>query len=169
VESHQEQVFRVALAMTGNRAEAEDVAQDAFLRAYRARLTFRGDSSIGTWLYRITLNVCLDRFARDHGRGRTFRSWGREEQDSGVASLQSEDDPERSTESSLVSIDIHRALKALTPRERAVFVLRHFEDLPLKDVASTLSIRVGTVKSLLYRAMVKLQKELSYYREEVKR
>jgi RNA polymerase sigma-70 factor, ECF subfamily len=167
VREHQGRIYHLALAMTGNRSDAEDIVQEAFLRAYQSRASFRGDSAIGTWLYRITANLSLDALSRRQ-RDRARSAADDPPQVPGIeAEARSNDDPERMAGSSITGREIDKALASLTPRERAVFVLRHYEDLPIKAVASTLSIRIGTVKSLLFRAVTKLQRELSHYREEV--
>jgi len=76
-------------------------------------------------------------------------------------------DPERATESSIAQSHIENALKSLSPRERSIFVLRHYSDMPLKEIALTLKISEGTVKSILFRALKRLQKELSFYRQDL--
>ena len=167
VQEHQERIFRLALSMTGDRAGAEDITQDVFLRAYRAYPSFRNDASVGTWLYRITVNLSLDALTRMRHNGRSLTDV-HPDGDAAFPSARYEDDLERAVASSLLGEHVRQALDGLSPRERAVFVLRHYEDMSLKDVATTLSIRVGTVKSLLFRAMVKLQKRLSVYREEAR-
>ena len=74
--------------------------------------------------------------------------------------------PDRSTESTLIQQHVERALDRLSSQERTVFVLRHYHDLSLKQIAETLSVAEGTVKSYLFRAVQRLQKELSFYRNE---
>jgi RNA polymerase sigma-70 factor, ECF subfamily len=167
VQEHQDRIFRLALSMTGDRAGAEDITQDVFLRAYRAYPSFRNNAAVGTWLYRIAVNLSLDALTR---KGKNSRNISDVllDGDATFPSDRHEDDLERAAASSLLGEHVRHALDGLSPRERAVFVLRHYEDMPLKDVAATLSIRVGTVKSLLFRAMVKLQKRLSVYREEAR-
>lgn len=75
--------------------------------------------------------------------------------------------PERSAESSVTQRHIEKALNNLSPRERSVFVLRHYNDMPLKEIAETLRISEGAVKSMLFRALKRLQKELAFYRQDL--
>ena len=75
--------------------------------------------------------------------------------------------PERSAESSITQMHIEKALNNLSPRERSVFVLRHYNDMPLKEIAETLRISEGAVKSMLFRALKRLQKELAFYRQDL--
>jgi RNA polymerase sigma-70 factor (ECF subfamily) len=167
VQEHQDRIFRLALSMTGDRAGAEDITQDVFLRAFRAYPSFRNNAAVGTWLYRIAVNLSLDALALRSKKDRSILDV-LPDGDPEFPSDRHEDDLERTAASALLGEHVRQALDDLSPRERAVFVLRHYEDMPLKDVATTLSIRVGTVKSLLFRALVKLQKRLSVYREEAR-
>jgi RNA polymerase sigma-70 factor, ECF subfamily len=167
VEAHKARVYRLALAIVGDQADAEDITQEVFLRVYQSHSTFRGDSAVSTWLYRITTNVCLSSLSR--GRDRLSRGESYDDNSEAVPSAlhASAIPPDRDAEASLMSDRIQEAQGTLTPRERAVFVMRHFEDLALKDIAFALSVRIGTVKSLLFRAVEKMQTQLSYYREEI--
>ena len=75
--------------------------------------------------------------------------------------------PEKSTEASMIQEHIRRALDQLTPQERSVFVLRHYHDLPLKEIARSMEIAEGTVKSYLFRALRRLQRELAFYKKDL--
>ncbi|MEJ2629276.1 MAG: sigma-70 family RNA polymerase sigma factor, partial [bacterium] len=77
------------------------------------------------------------------------------------------ENPERSTQSVFIQKHINEALQKLSKKERTVFVLRHYNGLPLKEIAQQLNVRTGTIKSTLFRSLKKLQKELSFYREEI--
>ena len=80
---------------------------------------------------------------------------------------QSTDQPASAIESQMIQDHVHAALDLLTPRERSIFVLRHYHEMSMKEIASTLRVTVGTVKSTLFRAVGKLQKELSFYRQDL--
>lgn len=161
-------IYRLAFDMIGNRHDAEDVAQEVFLKAYRSLALFRGDAKFGTWIYRITVNACYD-----HKSKRSFTAMKPKEEleeDENMKPLyhaEREHDPQVKAESSLMQMHIEQALEKLSPRERSIFVLRHYSDLPLKEIARILRISEGTVKSMLFRALQRLQRELSFYRNDL--
>ncbi len=162
VTSHQKRVFAIALRMLGDPDEAATATQECFLRAFRAWRKCPGDErGQRRWLARLATNLCLDRL-----RSRRWR-WWRERLDLDTAG--SEGIPHsgtrvRSPERELLAREaagrLQQALARLSPRQRAVFVLRHYEDLPLDDIAAALGMNVGTVKSHLSRALVALRHEL---------
>lgn len=162
VERYKKKVYFLALDMAGNPVDAEDISQEVFLKVFRSFSTFRRGARLGSWLYRITYNAAIDHLRR---RGQTpepvaddvLESLSRAE---GGPSARGADDPGAGVESSQLQARIARALEKVSPQEKAVFVLRHYEDLKLKDIAETLDLSVGSVKSYLFRAVHKLQKEL---------
>ncbi|MEM6797115.1 MAG: RNA polymerase sigma factor [Acidobacteriota bacterium] len=161
VEAHQSGVYRLALGLLRQPSDAEDVAQEVFLRAYRSLSRFRGDSGLGTWLYRVTLNAC-----RDHQRKGRFMKLQQSlglvaEPESRWVDERPEADPERSTRSGELRREITRALAALSPAERDTFVLRQMNQLSIRQTAEITGRAEGTVKNLLFRALRKLQKELA--------
>jgi RNA polymerase sigma-70 factor (ECF subfamily) len=161
VDQHRTMVYRLAYRMVGNPEEAEDLSQEVFIRAYRSLGDFRQESKLSSWLYRITVNVCLDHQMRTESSPLPLEA---------IHTLDAtsvEEDPTRIATSSIIQGHVRRALDSLSPRERAVFVLRHYQDLPLREVADMLSIRTGTVKALLYRAVQKMQRALSFYRKDI--
>ena len=165
VERHQADVFYLALGLVRNREDAQDVVQDVFVKAYKSLSRFRGDSGLGTWLYRVTLNVC-----RDHQRkGRFMRlqqSLGLvAEPESRWVDERPDADPERLTASGRLREDLAQALERLSPAERDTFVLRQFNQLSIRETATVTGRAEGTVKNLLFRALRKLQQELAVYRE----
>jgi RNA polymerase sigma-70 factor (ECF subfamily) len=153
-------VFKLAFQMSGSRSDAEDIAQEVFLKIHRSAAGFRGEAKLSSWIYRIAVNTCIEHRKRRHPAAMELR-----------ADMDSEDPgqpggPDVAAESRLMRERIERALNRLSGRERAVFVLRHYDDLPLRDIASILNVRPGTVKTLLFRALEKLQAELAFYRSE---
>ncbi len=162
VRCHQQEVFAVALRMLGDRDEAEDIAQDVFVRAYRAIGAFRGEAKLSTWLVSITMNLCRNR-----------RRWWARRKRLIVASL---DDPVETEEGSLgqevadpspgtAQVAVGReqqqflmeALQALDEASRAVIVLRDVQGYAYEEIARMMSCQVGTVKSRLNRARLKLR------------
>jgi len=166
VERSKVQVYRLAYDLTGNRHDAEDLSQDVFVKAYRSLNNFRGDAKWSTWLYRITVNTHLD-----HVKPKVQRTMDYHDDLELVAStMNTRTDsitPDRSAESSMIQERIEQALEKLTSRERSVFVLRHYHDLPLKQIADALKIAEGSVKAYLFRALQRLQTELAYYRNDL--
>ncbi|TAK53968.1 MAG: RNA polymerase sigma factor, partial [Bacteroidetes bacterium] len=147
--------------------DAEDLSQDVFLKAYRSLDKFRGESKFGTWLYRITVNTCYDHRSKKSLRMIQPMTTSESEDDpSPLEPVGNSILPDRAAEASLIQHNIERALEQLTPREKTVFMLRHYHDLPLKEIAETLNVSLGSVKTLLFRAVKRLQGELEMYREE---
>jgi RNA polymerase sigma-70 factor (ECF subfamily) len=158
-------VYRLAYDLTGNRHDAEDLSQDVFVKAYLALCTFRGDAKWSTWIYRITVNACMDH----HKKNRRSRTEFDEENvvhDCSIHQLEDAAKPDQRAEAAIIRSHVDRALGCLTLQERSVFVLRHYHDLPLKQIAETMEIAEGTVKSYLSRAIQRLQRELSFYKKE---
>jgi RNA polymerase sigma-70 factor (ECF subfamily) len=167
VERYKKKIYTLSLDMTGNHHDAEDMSQEVFIRAFRSLDGFQGNAAFGTWLYRIAVNMGLDR-----KRNRMAGALIPKENVEGIADLYAinentnESDPERQAESSLIRHNIDRALQSLSLKERSVFVLRHYHDLKFDEIAYVLQISVGTVKSTLFRALQRLQKDLAFYGEE---
>jgi RNA polymerase sigma-70 factor (ECF subfamily) len=163
VERHKKKVYYLALDLVGNPADAEDVSQEVFLKVYRSFVTFKRDAKLSSWLYRVTYNACID-----HRRKKELTPEpvademleARARTEAPFAASTSGFDPVRSVEASQLQSRIARALDKVSPQEKAVFLLRHYDELMLKEIAETLHLSVGTVKSYLFRAVKKLQKEL---------
>lgn len=168
VERYKKKIYTLSLDMTGNHHDAEDMSQEVFIRAFRSLDGFQGNSAFGTWLYRIAVNLGLDR-KRNRMAGAVIPKENME----GIAGLYAADSktglygPERQAESGLIQKHIERALSKLNVNERSVFVLRHYHDRKLDEIAFILGMSVGTVKSALFRAMQKLQKDLAFYNPRI--
>ena len=162
VEQYQKQVYYLARDMTGNHQDAEDLSQDVFIKAYRSLDKFRGDAKFSS-----TVNTCID-----HSRKKSYKAMQFEEDMDRMHTVSdhmttpSSANPEKQTEASLMREHIEDALQRLTEKERTVFVLRHYRNLRLKEIADILEINIGTVKSTLFRAIQRLQKSLSFYRQD---
>jgi RNA polymerase sigma-70 factor (ECF subfamily) len=154
--------LRLAVRLTGNRAEAEEIAQEAFLRFYTGIHSFRGESSVGTWLYQTVTRLAIDHLRRERLRRRIF-FFRRDEESADPMEVIA--DPAPSPADRVLATEacqrLSRALGKLPPRQRAVFVLRHQEELPLKEIADLLGLGEGTVKAHLHRAVQRLRKELT--------
>ncbi len=162
VERYKKKVYFLALDMAGNPVDAEDISQEVFLKVHRSFATFRRGAKLGSWLYRVTYNAAIDHLrsrgaAPEPVEDEVLESRSRE----GAAVAQSRSsDPVAAAEASQLQARITKALEKVSPQEKAVFQLRHYDDLMLKDIASTLGLSIGSVKSYLFRAVRKLQKEL---------
>ena len=162
VEQYKKKVYYLALDMAGNPVDAEDISQEVFLKVFRSFATFRKDAKLGSWLYRVTYNASIDhlrrkKFVPEPVGDDVLES--RSQEDAGLPPRGAMD-PALAAESSLLQARISKALENVSPQEKAVFLLRHYDDLMLKDIASSLGLSIGSVKSYLFRAVRKLQKEL---------
>ena len=168
VELYKKKIYYLSLDLTGNHHDAEDLSQEVFIKAYRSLKNFRGDAKLNSWLYRITVNTCISQRRKKSVAAMTLQEdFESESTPRFFSESESSHNPERHAEASLMQQHIDSALQQLTPRERSIFVLRHYNDLPLKEIAQILKITEGTVKSMLFRAIQRLQKELAFYRKEI--
>lgn len=165
VRTYQRNVYGMALRMLRDSAEAECVAQDSFVRAYRRLAEFRGDSSFETWVTRIAVNACRDRLKR---RRLVFyfhqRPAAPEGGDPIEAVPSAEPSPERRMLSREIKAVLRQALEALSPRQRIVFALKHFEERSIREIADLLGVDEGSVKSHLFRAAQKVRSRLDAFR-----
>jgi RNA polymerase sigma-70 factor (ECF subfamily) len=146
-------VYRLAVKLTGNEADANDVVQDTYVRAFRHLRRFRGDASFSTWLYRIASN-CASSFLSRRGRHR-YESLTVVED---IAATDLDDDPSLSAEASSLRTTIERALDQLPARLRAVVELRELEDLSHREIAERLGISESATKVRLHRARQTLRR-----------
>lgn len=149
--------YNLALRMLGSREDAEDVVQEAFLKAYRSLSDFRLDSRFSVWLYRIVSNLCLDLLRR---RGRRNEQPLAVEDDEGEEKeLELPDEryePAALLERSLTREAVRRGLDALPPEHRQILLLRELEGLSYEEIGAALSLEPGTVKSRIFRARRRL-------------
>ncbi len=159
VERHSRGVFKLAYRMMGNESDAEDVVQEAFLRAFRNLRQFDETASFSTWLYRIAANHALDslRMRKRHGRHEQVDS---EEFSTTAAAAGAEPWPDRIAYSGQVSVRVRSAMNTLTEQERSAFVLRHFEGCSIEEIAGTLGLAQSAAKHSVFRAVQKLRRAL---------
>ncbi len=157
-------VLRLAMNLLRSEEDAYDIYQEAFLRVYRNLGTFRFDCSFHTWLYRIVSNLCIDFLRRK--RVRRTEPATIESEDGTVDRIAlipasgGESDPERSLLSQEIRNRIQTVLAGLTPRERLVFELRHFESLRLKEIGEAMGTTEEAAKNCLFRATRKMRSAL---------
>jgi RNA polymerase sigma-70 factor (ECF subfamily) len=163
VERHSHSVFRLAFRMTGNEHDAEEVVQEAFLRAYRRLAGFESRANFGTWLYRITVNCALDfvRARQRHTENRQQPSADPEQPELLDALPASDPQPDRLAESEELRRRVAAAMLELTPVERTAFTLRHFEGRSIEEIGRALDLRTSATKNSIFRAVQKLRKSLA--------
>ena len=157
VVEHQTRVYRLALRLTGNEADAADAAQEAFIKAYTSLASFRGESRFSVWLYRLTNNVCIDLLRRN--RRETAVPLQSENEDGETAALEIPDEtfsPERLAERAADREAVRRAIASLPPDCREILTLREIGGLRYDELAETLHLEPGTVRSRLNRARKRL-------------
>ncbi len=151
---HSGRVYSLVLRILGNAADAEDVTQEVFLQVYRKLKTFRGDSAFTTWLYRLTVNAALMHLRR---------SVVRHEQAEGEEQIKTlTDRAAREKSGTLVDrLALERAIQALPPGYRTVFVLHDIEGYEHEEIARMLGVSTGTTKSQLHKARMRLRQLLT--------
>jgi RNA polymerase sigma-70 factor (ECF subfamily) len=169
VRQYDHAVLRLALRLTGSEPDAQDIYQEAFLKAYRNLGSFRFECSFYTWIYRIVTNLCLDHLRKRHVRKEdtavTVNQEGVEYNLlDHVADDRSGFNPERDLMRRELGRKIGLALNRLTPRERMVFELKHYQGLKLRTIGEMLSTTEETAKNTLFRATQKLRGALSEMR-----
>ena len=157
VTEYEKIVYNIALRMTGNSEDAADMTQEAFIKAFNSLQSFRGDSKFSVWLYRIATNVCLD-FLRSRNRKPTV-SLSVEDNEGDDVELDIADEsqsPEVLLERGITRDSVRRGLDSLTPEYRQILLLREIQGLSYEEIAQSLNLEVGTVKSRIFRARKKL-------------
>jgi RNA polymerase sigma-70 factor (ECF subfamily) len=166
VREYEQQVLRLALHLTGSESDAEDIYQEAFLKAFRYIGNFRFECSFYTWIYRIVTNLCLDQMRRRKTRREdraVVVNHSGEEMD--LLAMVSDDraysNPAKELDRKLLGTRIQDALEKLTPRERMVFELKHYQGLRLRVIGEMLDTTEETAKNTLFRATKKLRTQLA--------
>lgn len=158
IRMHERRVFSLGLRLTGSPDEAQDIYQEVFLRVFTGLTRFRGHSAFSTWVYRITINVCMTHLEMRRKRGQI-------EQPTAGPMLEEvgppqEDTPESRLLGSETGARVEEALRALPPQQRLVFTLRHYEGYKLREIARMIGCREGTVKRYLFDATHSLRQRL---------
>ena len=152
VERHRRQVYQLCYRFVGNHEDASDLAQDTFLRAYRALGTFKGHSAFSTWLYRVAVNVCLNRKA-----GKRLPTEPIDEREFTDRKADAADRQVIRKETAAV---VRAAISQLPEKQRATMILRMYQELPHEEIASILGSSVGAVKANFFHALANLKKRL---------
>lgn len=170
VERHSRNVHRLAYRLTGNAHDAEDVVQEAFLRAYQKLQQFEARANFGTWVYRIAANYAIDRLRqrqKEEARRQTPEVQGPDgvEQDPLALVRDEKPSPERLMQSTQLRREMQRALGQLSHAERTAFVMRHWEGRGIEEIAGVLKSNSGAAKNTVFRAVQKLRQALEPFLE----
>ena len=161
VRRHTRMLFRLAYRMTGNEADADDVVQEAFLRAYQKLASFESRADFGTWIYRIAVHCALDKLAKRRAEETRRVSEVTDPEEGAIQVPDSSPSPERLAMSAEMAALHEVAMRALTPMERTAFTLRHMEDRTTEEIAAALNVTPNTAKQSVYRAVQKVRHRLT--------
>ncbi|KAA0227364.1 RNA polymerase sigma factor [candidate division KSB1 bacterium] len=168
VENHKRRVVALAFDLMGNLQDAEDVSQEALMKVYHGIRDFRGEAQLSSWMYRIVVNICINRRRKKAVSAMELReTFEGNEKHAAHASETAEANPELTAEAGMIREHLRAALDHLSPQQRSIFIMRHDQDMPLQQISEILKISEGTVKSQLFRALRKLQKQLAFYRADL--
>jgi RNA polymerase sigma-70 factor, ECF subfamily len=160
VERYMKQAYNVAYGFVNDHDDAEDIAQDAFIRVHQSIRSFRNESAFGTWLYRIVANLSLNRVRQKKTSAhREIRDFD--------GTLQTMTDMSPAGLSPDVRSHLERALHELPTLQRAVVILRHFNGLPTKQVGDILQCSEGTVKTHLHRGLKKMRSKVGFLKDDI--
>lgn len=158
----QEKALTLAYLWTGHRDDSLDIVQEAFIRLFKILPSWRPEASLFTWLYRVIVNLSIDR-----GRRSVQRPTAALSEAETVPETRRDADPGLRLENRETGELIARAVSELPPRQKEVFILRHYQHLPLKEIARIQKSSLGGAKANLFQALQKLQRSLKgYYRTD---
>ena len=159
--AHQDRIYTLCLRMTGDREDAQDAAQEAFLNAWRGLASFQGDSSFSTWLYRLASNACIDLLRKRKRRQERENFCSLDDEEAGwLEPAAPGAGPEEELERKERRQALERELRALPDHQREILVMREVSGLSYQEIGELLSLDLGTVKSRLARARLALKKRL---------
>lgn len=171
VERHSRNVFRLAYRMTGNQHDAEEVVQEAFLRAYQKLRQFESRANFGTWVYRIAANYAIDRMRQKKSEDSQRELPARETEDGVEFDVMSSvpdaaPSPERLAQSRQLAARMRVALRELSEAERTAFVMRHWNGAGIEEIAQALESSTSAAKNTVFRSVQKLRKALEPFVEQ---
>lgn len=157
VREYEKNVYNLALRMVKNPEDAQDMAQESFIRAYNSLSSFRGDSRFSVWLYRIVSNVCLDHIRTVSRRPTVSLSVENDEGEDVELDISDESrSPQELLERKMTKEAVRRGLESLPPEQRQILLLREIQGFSYEEISEILSLEQGTVKSRIFRARKKL-------------
>ncbi len=165
VELYKKKVYYLAYDMTGDHHDAEDISQEVFIKVFRHIKKFRKEAALKSWIYQITVNTCIDVQRKKSKKPQVLMEGlemdSLQQQTGWPGSRNSE--PERHAEANMIQQRIQQLLLKISPKERSAFVMRYYNEFNTSEIAKILDVSTNTIKSFLFRARKKLQKELSFY------
>lgn len=159
VERHRSMVYRVAYQFAGNHHDAEDIAQDVFIKVYRSLDRFRQDAQLSSWMYRIVMNACIDHRRRQSPAG--FAPFGAEAEQRLQNAPEEAPGPEERAYAGELGQVLESEVGRLPHGQRIVFIMRHHQGLKLTEIAEALGLAEGTVKRQLHAAVHRLRQALT--------
>lgn len=159
VEKHRSMVYRVAYQFAGNHHDAEDIAQEVFIKVYRSLARFRQESQLTSWMYRIVMNACIDHRRRHFPAGAA--PFGEEAEQKMLNTPEDTPGPEERAYGGELGAVLETEIARLPPGQRIVFVMRHHQGLKLTEIAEGLGLAEGTVKRQLHAAVHRLRQALA--------
>jgi RNA polymerase sigma-70 factor, ECF subfamily len=159
VERHRSMVYRVAYQFAGNHHDAEDIAQEVFIKVYRSLDRFRQDSQLSSWMYRIVMNACIDHRRRQVPAGAA--PFGEEAEQKMLNTPEARPGPEDRAYAGELGQVLESEIGRLPKGQRIVFVMRHHQGMKLCEIAVALGLAEGTVKRQLHAAVHRLRQALS--------
>lgn len=160
VDKHKTKIYSIAYRLLGNHSDADDLAQETFIRAYRGLGKFKGQSSFSTWLYRIMVNCCMDLWRRRKQRSRDLQL-----DEALLVENQGGEGARDAAELRELQSAVAEAIDSLPPKHRMALVLHEFDDMTHEDVARAMGCSVGTARSRLHYARAKMQQKLRRFVE----
>lgn len=159
VERHRSMVYRVAYQFAGNHHDAEDIAQEVFIKVYRSLDRFRQDAQLTSWMYRIVMNACIDHRRRQ--RPAVAAPFGEEAEQRMLNTPEVRPDPEERAYAGELGQVLENEIGRLPNGQRVVFVMRHHQGMKLCEIAEALGLAEGTVKRQLHAAVHRLRQALT--------
>jgi len=166
VERHKKKAYYIALDLMGTHEDAEDISQEAFIKVYTSIRSFRGDAQFGSWLYRIVVNLCMSERRKKSSKDTEYFGDSIPEEINYADDGDSQHHPEMALQSRQIQEHIRTALEKLPRMQKTVFVLRYYQDLPIKEIGRMMKLSEGTVKSHLFRTVRKLRESLDFYKAD---
>ncbi len=162
VHRYDKQVLSIAARYVNQADDAKDIYQEVFMRVYRSLPGFQERSEFSTWLYRITTNVCLTHGSRRNKHAHRMQSHNRDEGDTETHAEPgvSDSEADKHTLNSEISIRVADAMTVLSPQQKMVFTLKHYEGYKLREIAAMLACTEGTVKKHLFTATQRMRQQL---------
>ena len=160
VERHRSMVYRVAYQFAGNHHDAEDIAQEVFIKVYRSLDRFRQDAQLSSWMYRIVMNACIDYRRRHQPAGAA--PFGEEAEQKMLNTVEEAPGPEERAYAGELGEVLESEIARLPKGQRIVFVMRHHQGMKLCEIADALGLAEGTVKRQLHAAVHRLRQALTH-------